>query len=108
MANWQRKLNLKPVWKTEREGAPVADLAKAVADKLNKLDPFMTKPFIDAEKDRLIDQFSKYARKGDLATYAGFNAIMNQLYNWADQDYDSDGNIGRPFSQRKKVCWIET
>lgn len=100
MANWQRTLNVVVEWKQAqaREITP-QQLAKAIADRLEKLKSFNIE-HIDTTRDDLVGAFESLA-DDESATFDDFDLVWRELYDWGDTKLDSAFG-------GKKVCWIKT
>ena len=95
MADWQRKIRMGDVWKSE----DVPLIAKTAADRLEALSPFTDRPGIDHIKKLLVTSLRKVADSKN-PTFEKFNSVWNRVYGWADISLD-DKFAG------KKVCWID-
>lgn len=101
MANWQRKLDLKDVWgKIKSSELSLCELSRIVANRLGELRNFNNYPFIDEEKDEIVEEFCDLALNSE-TTKADFDEVMEKLYDWGDLKL---GNTWPP----EKVCWIGT
>ena len=103
MAQWQRKLDVRDVWKKAKaRQITLQELATVVADRLENLVPFNNKehPDINLEKRDLIEAFRDFATESG-SSFDGFDVLWRELYDWADQDLDDHWN-------GKKVCWVAT
>jgi hypothetical protein len=99
MSAWQRKLDLKDVWKKAKNDEITSiKLAKEIIKRLEKLPKFNN--WIDAEKESIINKFEEYIEIGD-DNDDEFNFIFNDLYDWGDIKLDD--KFGG-----KRVCWVET
>lgn len=103
MAQWQRKLDLRDAWKKakNREITP-QELAKIVADRLEKLAPFIDgeSQDIEFERQNIVECF-RDLETDEEATFDTFDYVLRDLYDWGDQALDAGWN-------GKKVCWIAT
>lgn len=107
MANWQRRLDVKDVWKQAKANLITpAKLAAVIADRLEALKPFGEGYFnqyghdLDEDKEQIVTDFRGIAEDED-ATFDGFDVVWNELYNWGDIELDKNW-------PRAKVCWIGT
>lgn len=100
MADWKRRLCLKPEWQQMQDGEMSScDLARTIAARLRCLKPFGD-DFLDADRDMLADEFLGYAECEE-EDIPYFDDLMHQLYDWADTPLDSKWNGA-------KACWVET
>ena len=90
MAQWQRKIDLKDVW----DSKDVPLIAKTLSTRLRALEP-LGDDRLDWTREELADQFE------DIEAVDEFDAVMSELYDWADTKLDHNWN-------GKKVCWIAT
>ena len=101
MANWQLKLQLGDVY---HSGLPIPALAKTVAERLAalKITALMLLAASDLEdlREDIILEFLALAADPS-ADADSFDAVMEQLYDWADIALDEKWN-GR------KACWVDT
>ena len=96
MVHWRNELDIKEIWSKAKKGeATSQEVASEIAQKLK----FINTPtnwnlniFENEARERLIDSFEDHSQDPE-ATTEDFNALMEELYNWAD-----DGH----------VCWIKT
>ena len=95
MADWQRTLPLKDVGQTRNHHR----IAAVIAERLPKLRP-LGDVHLDQERDDIAEEFASIAADPS-ADVEDFDAVMHQLYNWADTKLDGDWN-------GKKVCWVQT
>jgi hypothetical protein len=95
MAQWQRKIDLKDVW----DSGDVHLIAKTLSESLRKLKP-LSDEYLDYTRDELAEQFADIAADMSANT-SDFDAVMTELYDWADTPLDSNWN-------GKKVCWVAT
>ena len=99
MADWKRRLCLKPEWQQAQDGEISSrDLARTIADRLRALRPFGDE-LLDTDREMLADEFLDYAESDD-EDVAYFDDLMDQLYDWADTPLDSKWNGA-------KACWVE-
>lgn len=100
MADWQRTLRLNPEWQRAQDGdLSIQYLASTTARRLKSLSPFGDDA-IDDERDELVWQFEQIAADQDAST-SDFDAVMGDLYDWADTRLDEKW-------AGKRVCWVDT
>lgn len=100
MSIWTRTLDLAHEWeKTKRDEMSPAELAKIIVLKLKMMQP-IGNTHIDAVKQEIIDALVTFTKDEGLDN-DDFDAIIRDLYDWADTPLDDRWN-GR------KVCWIKT
>lgn len=100
MANWERKLDLRDVWRLALDNKiTMCELAKIVADKLIKLRNFKFVSIND-EKNDLTEKFQDLAAN-DETTKDDFDEVLEELYNWGDIRLNNEW-------PPRKVCWIAT
>lgn len=100
MADWQRTLYLQPEWdQASDDGIALGTLAGVIAKRLRALKPFDDE-YLDGMRDDIADEFESLRDDPD-ADRDWFNAVMDNLYDWADMRLDGDVLGG------KKVCWVD-
>ena len=100
MADWQRTLNLQPEWEQAlAKEISVQALAKVVADRLAKLEPFGDE-FIDTQRSNLVEEFTWLAEDPE-SEVEEFDELKSRLYDWADFPIDEAWPT-------KRVCWVKT
>jgi hypothetical protein len=107
MSNWQRTLNIQSAWNQATEDSiTIQTLALIISNRLETLKPFEEE---DIELDRkvLVEKFWVIGNCFEEDIVESFDSLMNELYDWADQDINNL-NKNTPFSNRKKVCWVKT
>ena len=102
MSLWQRTLDISSAWrKAGDDEITPTQLAKVIADKLSKLDPFGPEfQYLDEARDELVESFKELADDPS-CTSSEIDAAMQELYDWADSKMDDDWN-------GKTACWIKT
>jgi len=100
VANWQSVLDLIDVWdRALGKEVSIPDLSRIISERLKVLKP-CTVDYVLDEQDGIVDEFMGLYEE-DNADPIDFDAVMNRLYDWADQSLDE--KFGG-----KKVCWIKT
>ena len=100
MANWQRRLDIKPIWKKAAAGkAKPWQVAKAIAAQLAKMEP-LGHADLDDTRESLAEDFAHFAQEKSLDS-EDFDVSMENLFDWADTSLDGCFN-------GKKVCWVRT
>jgi hypothetical protein len=98
MANWIYKLELKDLWEQRDKGKiTISELAKAVADRIEKATFFKIKTNEEALREIVMDF------EGCDDDVEEFDSILEQLYDWADTPLRTP--LGK---MQRKMCWINT
>lgn len=104
MAKWLRTLDIKNEWEAATPEEFKA-LAKAIAEKLEKLPDFIEEEYFAAalvnEKKAELEADFSWIAKASVADIDDFNALMEELYDWGDTLVDEKWPT-------TKVCWIRT
>lgn len=103
MANWKHTLDISDIWDA---GLEMDELGRKIARKLSRkfssLLDFDSGNY-DIELEYIIDCFDNITEFDDVSPEEEFDDVMEQLYNWADQEVE-------PFGMwpRNKMCWVKT
>ena len=103
MSNWRYTLNIKDIW--ENEETSIAEKAIAIATKIKSTFHFLlnpSSPRYDSWIDDLVMVFEALSEDKN-PTVEEFNWIMEDLYDWGDQEVEPLGEW-----PRNKMCWIKT
>lgn len=100
MAQWQRELDLREIWRLGIEHPDQLDaVAKGIAVQIRALKKFGDE-YYDYESEDIAWEFDSLSTSDEVTTEE-FDDLMERLYDWADQSLD--GKVGG-----KKVCWVKT
>ncbi len=105
MTDWQRTLNLLPEWERaqDNEISP-QQMAGVISKRLLDLEPFSGDDFgIDHERVVMAEAFEDLST-GTEAGAEEFDALMSDLYDWADTRLDD----GVGLFGAKMACWVRT
>lgn len=103
MANWQRKLDIKDVWKkAKNDEITLQELSKIMVERLRALESYPYKDIEEEKNDIMEDLEAVYMDEN--AKQDEFNEVMGRLYDWGDTLLPTD----QPGVVSKKVCWIAT
>jgi hypothetical protein len=101
VAEWLRKIDLKPVWHKAKAGEVSTQVVAAeIARQLQAMQE-LGDDYIDMKRADLADEFDGFAEDGE-ASVQEFDRLMDELYDWGDMRV---GEQGWPY---RKVCWIAT
>lgn len=103
MARWRHRLDFRPFWNDD--SLIIQEKAKRASEAIEKTFPLYLTPEnedFDMDLDMINDYFKGVA-EDPLANADDFDEVIEQLYDWGDQEV-------KPFGEwpRNKMCWIAT
>lgn len=100
MANWRHTVNISKEWQAVKDKTmEVWELTDVLSEHLKRINTNATDD-VDWVLEDIIDELSDFA-KDKITDVDAFDAIMHQVYDWADT----------PLSDRwpcDRKCWIQT
>lgn len=103
MANWKHVLDISDIWDA---GLEMDDLGRRIATRLtNEFESILDDELdnFDEELEEIIYRFNSITGYDDTTPEEEFDDVLNQLYDWADQEIEPFG-----LWPRNKMCWVKT
>jgi hypothetical protein len=95
MAKWQYRLELADLWDAfENNTMTINQIGKEISNRIQKAN------FYSEYESEL---FSITVDFEDVETTDGFDDVLEQLYDWADQSLPTPSG-----EMQRKLCWINT